>query len=88
MKYYFVEPLNKQFDEELKKRFNKQSSDLACNPEGYILSDEELNEFTVIKSRQHRMYKLWDIPEQYQNNIDLFIEEYWDGDVIIKETLK
>lgn len=83
--YYFFVPLNKELDEILKKNYRKHSSDLSCNPEGYILDENQINSIIIIKSRQHKYYNLYHIPEEYQNDIDEFITDYWDGNIIIEK---
>jgi hypothetical protein len=79
MTYFFIKPLSKELDNELIKTHSRHSSDLAINPEGYIVTDEELNRINKDD------YELYIIPNVYQNFIIDFVEDFWDGDVIIQK---
>lgn len=79
MTYFFIKPLSKELDNELIKTHSRHSSDLSINPEGYIVTDEELNRINKDD------YELYIIPNIYQNFIIDFVEDFWDGDVIIQK---
>ena len=82
MNYYFIKPYKKELDEALGENHTRHSSDLSYNPEGYILSKEE---FEILKTdwEQHYDFDVYQIPSKYQDNINGFITDFWDGDVVI-----
>lgn len=82
--YYFVEPLTSSLDDKLHEKFTRHTSDLSKNPEGYILTEEQIRSLSMLKYRGGHYWNIYDIPEEYQNDIDSFISAFWDGDVILE----
>lgn len=82
--YYFVEPLTKSVDDKLHEKFTRHTSDLSCNPEGYILTEEQIHSLYLRKFIGGNYYNIYNIPEKYQKCIDVFITDFWDGDVILE----
>lgn len=77
--YFFIEPLTEHFDSLLSKKFKKNYSEYSSEPEGYVLSEDDLNECNITKDPENQ-FKMYDIPDKYQNCIDNFISDYWDGE--------
>ena len=82
--YYFIEPLTSSLDDKLHEKFTRHTSDLSKNPEGYILTEEQIRSHDMIKFIGGHYYNIYDIPEKYQKCIDAFITDFWDGDVILE----
>ena len=80
------------FDDTIKEMFEKEgfeyvSSDLSCNPEGFLIGEkarEQLKQFDEMNT--DNIFKLHKIPdeivERYENTED-FVTDYWDGDIIL-----
>ena len=74
--YYFVEALDNQTYNYLEEHFGySDSSDLRANPEGWCLTEEQMN---VLPETAN--YQTYDIPKKYQDDIEEFKTLYWDGD--------
>lgn len=72
--YYFIQPKTKQMFTLLESKYMAPDSSDISDIIGWALTEEQ------IKELDPKQYKKWDIPEQYQDNIELFRMDYWDGD--------
>ena len=78
MKYYFIEPRTSGTYNYMQFHYgHSESSDLSQNPEGWIVTDEDLNKIPG-------SYNIYEIPEIFQDNIKEFRTEFWDGEIILE----
>ena len=81
MKYYILSPNTNNFSEYLANNgYEYMSSDLSVNPEGYLVSEKDIKN----KFDGYNNFELHEIPTQYCNNIEDFVTDYWDGNIILK----
>ena len=73
--YHFVEPKDNEIKEILNESHQLHSSDIS-QIKGFVMTDEELDEYNL---RNNNKVKIRKIPKRYQNCIDDFITDYWDG---------
>lgn len=71
----FLEVFNEELKNDLMKTHQLHSSDIS-EIEGFIMTDEEIDELNI-KNKNVRIRR---IPKRYQDCIDDFITDYWDGD--------
>ena len=75
--YKFVKALNNYTYECCRKQFgHPETSDLS-QIGGWVLNEEEIDTLPV-----DCIFQKYDIPEQYQNDIEMFKTDFWDGDLI------
>lgn len=71
----FIEVFNEELKNDLIKTHQLHSSDIS-EINGFVMTDEEIDELNI----KDKNVKIRRIPKRYQENIDEFIEDYWDGD--------
>ena len=71
--YYFIEAKNNITYNYLKEKYGHSESSDISPIEGWVVEENELDD---IKGK----YNKYEIPEYYQDDIDLFKEDYWDGE--------
>ena len=88
-KFYILEPLREDVKKWMTENTNIRyvSSNLACNPEGYI---GRVNEDFINKLRQFdgRFINIHEVPEkimEHYEDLDDFITAYSNGDVRLNE---
>ena len=75
--YYFAEAGNKEAYEWMYNKYGCPESSDISEIEGWVLTQSELNE---ISKEVFSDMIIRDIPEQYQDCIDDFRTDYWDGE--------
>lgn len=86
--YYIIETDNEIINEYLNNipKCKYVSSDLADNPEGYLICTDETDIIEDI--RKLGKVTIHDVPksirEQYES-VDDFVTDYWDGNILLKE---
>ena len=79
MKYYFIKPRTSGTYNYMKFHYGRpESSDLWENPEGWIVTEEDMK---MIPGS----YNIYNIPEEYQDNIEEFKTDFWDGEIILEK---
>ena len=80
--YKFVEALDNKTYNYLRDKYGYPESSDESSIEGWILDGKQLEELMWIKELT---FKVFDIPEEYQNDITEFKTQYWDGDFYFDE---
>lgn len=79
MKYYFIEPRTSGTYNYMQFHYgHSESSDLSQNPEGWIVTKEDM--LTIPGT-----FNLYRIPEEYQDNIEEFKTDFWDGEIVLEK---
>ena len=77
--YYFVEAFGKD-KEWMEKQFGTPESSDISDIEGFVVEDDRLKEI-----KKACKVKVYDIPERYQDCINDFVTDYWDGDFTFEQ---
>lgn len=84
--YYIIESDNEIINDYLNNIFKHVSSDIADNPEGYLICTDATDVIEDIrklgKVTIHNVPK--SIREQYDSVYD-FVTDYWDGNILLKQ---
>ena len=75
--YKFVEALNDDTYTYLRKKFGYAESSDISPIVGWILDEKQVEELIQITELT---FKVFDIPEKFQDDITGFKTQYWDGD--------
>jgi len=73
--WYFVQAINPEDEMFLIDMLGRPHSSDISDIEGFIVEDDRLKEI-----KKSCKVKVYDIPERYQDCIDDFVTDYWDGD--------
>lgn len=80
--YRFVEALDDNTYAYLRKKFGYAESSDISPIVGWILDEKQLEELMWIKELT---FKVFDIPEEFQDDITGFKTQYWDGDFVFEK---
>ena len=79
MKYYYIEQRNSETYNYMKFHYeHSESSDLSKNTEGWIVTKEDMISIPGA-------YNIYRIPEEYQDNIEEFKTDFWDGEIVLEK---
>jgi len=78
--YKFIVPETRETYRILERLYgHPESSDLKCNPDGWVLTKEQISDLEVNGITKYN------IPDRYQHNIEEFKTDYWDGEIIFPD---
>lgn len=80
--YRFVEALGDNTYAYLRKKFGYAESSDISPIVGWVLDEKQVDELMQIKEL---IFKVFDIPEEFQDDITGFKAQYWDGDFVFEK---
>ena len=83
--YRFVEALDNKTYNYLRDKYGYPESSDESSIEGWILDQEQIKELFSMSKAKIFSFRVFEIPEKYQENIDEFKCDYWDGDFVFDD---
>ena len=83
--FEFIQALDNKTYNYLRDKYSYPESSDESSIEGWILDQEQIKELFSMTKAKIFSFKVYEIPEKYQDNIDEFKCDYWDGDFVFDD---
>ena len=83
--FEFIQALDNKTYNYLRDKYGYPESSDESSIEGWILDQVQTKELFLMSKAKIFSLKVYEIPEKYQDNIDEFKCDYWDGDFVFDD---
>ena len=83
--FEFIQALDNKTYNYLRDKYGYPESSDESSIEGWILDQDQTKELFSISKAKIFSFKVYEIPEKYQDNIDEFKCDYWDGNFVFDD---
>ena len=83
--FEFIQALDNKTYNYLRDKYGYPESSDESSIEGWILDQDQTKELFSMSKVKIFSFKVYEIPEKYQDNIDEFKCDYWDGDFVFDD---
>ena len=83
--FEFIQALDNKAYNYLRDKYGYPESSDESSIEGWILDSDQIKELFSMPKAKIFSFKVYEIPEKYQGNIDEFKCDYWDGDFVFDD---
>ena len=83
--FEFIQALDNKTYNYLRDKYGYPESSDESSIEGWILDQDQTKELFSMSKAKIFSFKVYEIPEKYQENIDEFKCDYWDGNFVFDD---